>query len=199
MSAPFEALPYYKVSTLLAGHYKIDDLAEELGIDRWTALGHWHGMLTTASKFAPDDGSFAKFSPKWVARQCGWEGDPDLLVKALVNVGLCDEVGTHEATQGSTQVGAQSGCPMEIHDWDAWHGDVVESRETVRAQAEGGRRGAHRLHHTGKQVYNPNCDYCNGTLQDTQVGTHGSTQMDRVEESQSRGEEEEVADGDPDL
>lgn len=171
MSAPFSALPYYKSDPNLPGHPKIKDFAEALGIGEWEALGRWHGVLSFVSKYLWKTGNLSRYSARRIAEAAGWEGDPDVFIKAMVVAELADEV---KVTSKVPYEGTLEGGFI-IRGWLEWHGDVVESRETYDAQVIGGHKGWHSKHIRAGQSVAENCKVCEGTLEGTlKVGVEGS-------------------------
>jgi hypothetical protein len=93
------------------GHPKTIELAKLLGVARWGAVGILESLWHFTAMYSPR-GDIGQHAPDVIATSIGWEGDPDALMKALVDarwVDACDEHGLH------------------VHDWPG-HADQAVHR-----------------------------------------------------------------------
>lgn len=189
MAVPFTALGYYKVSPDLAGHPKIVDLAKQLGIERPTALGIWHGVMSYASKYMPEDGNLSRVPSARIAEACEWQGDSDLLLKVLVRVGLVDDCVlsvTESVLRSDTEVSTENRIVRIIHGWDDWYSDVSEFREASTKKSDGAKLGNHNRHHAQKGMKKADCEYCLSTESVPRSVTDSHTDLHIVEESREQ-------------
>lgn len=82
-------------------HPKMIRLGEYLGGNRVTAVGAVESIIAMALHLC-QRGDVGKFSDAEIERWCGWNGEPGLMVKALVVCGWLDEDVKHR---------------LVIHDW----------------------------------------------------------------------------------
>ena len=121
-----------RVSITFRGHRKRRKLTKILGpgatdylIDLWIA--------TAVSR---PDGVLTGWTPEIIAEEIGWTGDPDVLIKALSDVGF---------------IGCKEGCPIVVHDWTTHQGWVSSSNDrSIRARINAmikhhGRESAFKL------------------------------------------------------
>lgn len=64
-------------------HWKMDALATKLGICIAQAVGHMEMLFHLTAKQAPH-GNIGKMPNTHIAKKCGWEGDPEEFISALV-------------------------------------------------------------------------------------------------------------------
>ena len=96
----------------LARHPKTKKLARLLGVSLPAAVGHLHFLWWWAMDYA-QDGDLSRYDEADIADACGWDGDPAVMVRALVDSGFLD----------STDDG------LTIHDWHEYAGRLIEKRE----------------------------------------------------------------------
>ena len=96
-------------------HPKTKKLARLLGVSLPTAVGHLHFFWWWALDYAPS-GSLKKYDKFDIADAVRWDGDPKLLIDALV------ESGYIEKKNGS----------LFIHDWMEYAGKLIEKRAKDR-------------------------------------------------------------------
>jgi hypothetical protein len=70
-------------------HHKMHDLAAILGIRRSQAVGMMQMLWEYAGEFTPR-GDIGKAQKRHIARAMDWDGDPDVLINALVDSGWLD-------------------------------------------------------------------------------------------------------------
>lgn len=110
----------------LANHPKTRRLMRTLQITRRDVVGMLHLLWWWAMEYAPE-GSLAGYSPPDIADAVDWEGDPGILVAALLSSGFLDE----NENEGE----------LRIHDWWDYAGKLLEKR---RQDAE--RKRSSRTH-----------------------------------------------------
>jgi hypothetical protein len=81
---------------------KFKKLMRRLGVSRVVAVGTLELLWTGAQKNAPR-GDVGRFSDEEIAIECGWEGEPETLVNALVESGWLDRCEENR---------------LVIHDWE---------------------------------------------------------------------------------
>lgn len=94
------------------GHGKIADLAHKLGIPRYGAVGIFECLIHATGKYA-FLGDIGKLSNVAIAEQVYWDKDPDVLIKALVEVRLIDVSKRYR---------------LVVHDWHDHCEDWVKKR-----------------------------------------------------------------------
>lgn len=109
----------------LREHPKTKRAARTLGVSIPTMVGHLHLLWWWALDHALD-GDLSRFDADDLADAAGWDGDPDLLVSALVEcgpkgtAGFCDRIG-----------GA-----LVLHDWDEYGGKYQKRVSNARKGAK---------------------------------------------------------------
>ncbi|WP_338841816.1 DnaD domain protein [Paenibacillus glucanolyticus] len=96
----------------LAGHPKTKRCARKLGVTIPTMVGHLHMLWWWALDYAPD-GDLSKFEHEDIADAMQFDGDPDLLVRMLIDARFVDQ--TEEE--------------LLIHDWFEYGGRLFDKRE----------------------------------------------------------------------
>ena len=107
------------------------DLAEELDLPRYAAVGILEGLFILTGRQAPR-GDIGRFSNRHLARFVEWKGDPDALVCALVKTRWFDEHPRHR---------------FLLHGWPKHRGDHVRKRLErmgLKPIVSGGRAAADR-------------------------------------------------------
>lgn len=100
------------------GHPKTKDLARRLGIARGFAGGILEFLWHFTQQYATQ-GDIGRHTNAAIAEECGWDGDPDALVKGLIDARWVDENDTHR---------------LIVHDWPDHCNDAVHmklARETL--------------------------------------------------------------------
>ena len=82
-------------------HWKAENLARELHLPRWGVAGLLESIWHFAAGYALQ-GDIGRASNADVARVIGWEGDPDVLIEALVRTRWLDRCSCHR---------------LRVHDW----------------------------------------------------------------------------------
>lgn len=109
----------------LADHPKLKRAARLAGVGIPQMIGHLHLLWWWALKFAPD-GDLTDFEIEDLADGAGWDGDPGVMVRALVECGPGDSAGFVEIEDGRTV----------LHDWDEYGGSYTRRVESARKAAE---------------------------------------------------------------
>jgi len=98
---------YIEVHQELPEHPKTKKAARLLGVSRVTVIGHltllWQWCLGYA-----EDGDITDFDASDIAEAMQWEGDPDILIAALVDARVGDRAGFLERTPEGRLI---------VHDW----------------------------------------------------------------------------------
>jgi DnaD/phage-associated family protein len=96
----------------LARHPKTKKFARLLGVSLPSAVGHLHFFWWWAMDYA-QDGDLSRYDQEEIADACGWEGEPQKILRALSESGFVDETETS----------------ILIHDWHEYAGRLIEKRE----------------------------------------------------------------------
>ena len=109
----------------LGEHPKTKRAAKRLEVSRPTMVGHLVFLWWWAMDYA-QDGDLSNYGNDEVADAAGWQGDPDVFVAALSDVGFIDsdELGQH----------------YSLHDWDEYGGKLIERRREDAERKRKGRR-----------------------------------------------------------
>ena len=99
----------------LGRHPKTLRLARTLEITTAQAIGHLHYLWWWALDYA-EGGDLTDIEPDVLAIACDWQGDADVLLKALIKAGFVDN----------------NADALTIHDWGAYTGRLVERRAQDR-------------------------------------------------------------------
>lgn len=132
-------MDWIELHTTLRQHPKLRRLKRHLDLPRYAALGIVADLWLWAADHALD-GSLAHLEPDDIADIVGWEGDPDELVKALIDCGPKDTAGFLDRA-------------MTIHDWDT-------HTRAFRAAQDDGRRNAHVRWHLNRANPSTDCKFC---------------------------------------
>lgn len=92
-------------------HPKIYVLSTALNVRKAEAVGIVHLLWHFVMKFAWRDGDLRRFDEVSVARACGWEGEPKVVIEALIKAGFLD-----------------NGESLQVHDWFDFAGRLVHDR-----------------------------------------------------------------------
>ncbi len=87
---------YIGVSTELLGHWKVELVADRLGIVPAQVVGHLVGLWSFAANATAEsqaDGDLSRFSPSMLERRAGWSGEAGALWQALLQAQLVDADG----------------------------------------------------------------------------------------------------------
>lgn len=112
-------------------HPKTKRLARTLGVSLPTAIGHLQLLWWWALDFAPD-GSLSAFDDGDIADAMLWDGDPAVLVAALLGTGWMDD-------------------DRGIHDWYDYAGKLVERRRTEAERLRNYRKANKHVQHSSDQ------------------------------------------------
>jgi len=102
----------------LRGHPKLRRLARHLGVTEVAAAGHLHYLWWWALDYAKD-GQLNGYDEADIADAACWDGDPAVLVKALLAAGGPKRAGFLERGENH----------LLIHDWDEYAGKLIARRE----------------------------------------------------------------------
>jgi len=118
---------WIKLYVTLLSDRKVDELADELGIDDNTALGLMARLWLWAPANAPD-GVIERPRPSLIARALHWSGDPGRLLEALISARVLDEIEDGQ---------------VELHGWQERQEELLkalaEKAERDRLRAEKAR------------------------------------------------------------
>jgi hypothetical protein len=96
----------------LLDHPKFAALKEALGVKKYAALGLLEGVWHFTARFTPA-GNIGKYPNRMIAAWVEWEGDPDVLIHALVASGFLDESENYR---------------LSVHDWADWADEFVHAQ-----------------------------------------------------------------------
>jgi hypothetical protein len=114
-------MPFTPLHDSLYDHWKVEDLEDQLEVEKFQAIGLLACLWLWAMRYAPD-GDLSKIRPSILARKAGWKGDAQGFIEALVRCGWLEQ----------TPDGR-----LVIHDWDDYAGQYFRAREAAnRRQAE---------------------------------------------------------------
>jgi len=105
----------------LLGHPKVDRLVGFLKISRIEALGILAGLWLWTSKYADHDGDLTKFEHFEIARGINWQGDPDVLVNALVQSEFLDK----------------DDQSLRVHDWEKYGTRILKQSKERQKRYRG--------------------------------------------------------------
>ncbi len=118
------------LSLTLAQHPKTRRLAALLGASTAATIGHLSGVWCNAVHFAPD-GDVTETDPEVIAAWALWDGDPEVLVEALVTCRVRQGgVGFLERTDDGRVL---------IHEWEDHEGRLMEKLRASKFRAEKSR------------------------------------------------------------
>lgn len=121
-------MAWVPVDQSLRNHRKLLILASELGVSQVAAVGHLVFFWLWCLDNAP--GGIAKrINGLQIATAAAWDGDPQVLVNALLTAGFVEKCG-------------RGGISLRIHDWSEYGGKLLRSRDLHR---EAVRRSRDRL------------------------------------------------------
>lgn len=146
----------------LARHPKTKRLARLLGVSLPAAVGHLHFLWWWAMDYA-QDGDITKYDELDIADACGWEGDAEQMINALVESGFVDR----------TEEG------LFIHDWYEYAGRLIEKREASKERA---RKSRERNAQRARNVRATNADVA--TLPNQTIPNHNTAAANAREDSQ---------------
>lgn len=126
-------MPWFKVDDRLHDHFKARQ-AGKAAMGVWVLAGSW-AMASETDGFIP-----ASVLSRW-----GTKRDAN----SLVSVGLWQEF---------EQNGERG---WRFHDWLKYQPDARTMRLKQEAESQGGSHGNHVRWHARRDVYDPECDYCN--------------------------------------
>lgn len=112
----------------LRDHPKVVKLSRQLGIGRRDAVGLLHYLWWWALDHA-EDGDITEYDADDMAAAVDWEGDAELLVKALLGCGPGTKPGFLE----------QCGDRVVLHDWWNYAGKLVAKRRSDRERQRANR------------------------------------------------------------
>ncbi|WP_212939223.1 hypothetical protein [Paenibacillus antibioticophila] len=104
-------------------HPKTRKFCRKLGVSVPTAVGHLHMFWWWAMEFA-QDGDVSKFEAEDIADAMEYDGDPDVLMDALIYAGYIDQTETGRV----------------IHDWYDYAGKLIERRKSDALRKANSRR-----------------------------------------------------------
>ena len=126
----------------VARHPKTRKLARRLEVSVPAAVGHLHLLWWWALDHA-FDGDLTDWDVEDIAHAAGWDGDPEVLIKALLEA-------RGRSGQGYLE---QNGERLLIHDWDTYTAHL-------RARKESAQKANHIRWHEKRNVTDPDCEWC---------------------------------------
>lgn len=112
-------MAWIKVDQTLKDHRKLQFAADILGIPSAYLMGLIINFWLWALDNAPT-GNLVGISAHMIARASQWDGNPDDLLSALTQAGFLDR---------------DDAGNLEIHDWYAWVGRLVEQRQREKERS----------------------------------------------------------------
>lgn len=109
-------MPWIESHADLGEHPKLYALADALGIETPTAVGHLKYLWWHAIKYALD-GNLSSIGQKGIARVAKWNGDPSAFVSAMVSSGFLN-------------------ADLTIHDWMDYAGRYLDLKESNRKKQQ---------------------------------------------------------------
>lgn len=109
---------WIKAHSALARHPKTRRLARTLGISVPEAIGHLMMLWWWGTDYA-QDGDLSSFDPEDIADAAGWDGDPDVLVEAMVSC----------SPRGSGFLDRTEDGWLVLHEWEEHCGEEFAKRE----------------------------------------------------------------------
>lgn len=141
------ASPWIRVDTNLPSHPKLGRLAAALKVPEYTAIGIITSIWLWAKNHRPD-GNLSDVDPTDLAWAIRWDQDPQHLVDSLTQARLLKD--------------------GQLTGWTEYQ---VTPEQAAEKRAAAGRWGAHRRHHIGKHITDPECEFCQQETTHTTVGT----------------------------
>ena len=162
-------MEWFELHARLPNHHKIPDLADALCVSQAQAVGHLVMLWCWCFNYVKD-GDLTHIKPKAIARSCGWTGEPEAFLNALVESGWVDSLDNE----------------LYVHDWQEYGGKRLKQAET---HAE--RMRAHRAKSQGRDAHvrerddhvSRTCDERARTCMATgqEITKQDSTQQDTIE------------------
>lgn len=116
-------MPWIQSHDSLLSNPKLRKLARRLDTSIPATIGHLHLLWWWAMTQA-EDGDLTSFDNEDLAIAAHWEGDSDVLVKALIQVGFVDD------------------DPLRFHAWEKYGGKLAEQRRADAERKAASRRGS---------------------------------------------------------
>lgn len=107
----------------LAGHPKTKKLARKLNVSVPATIGYLHCLWWWAMDYA-QEGRLGRYEPDDIADAMMWEGDSQLLITSLVEVGFLEQ--------------EQDG--LHIHDWYDYAGRLIEKKNANKERMRKARK-----------------------------------------------------------
>ncbi|KLU61866.1 replication initiation and membrane attachment [Peptococcaceae bacterium CEB3] len=111
-------MAWIKSNEEIATHPKVRRAARLLNVSVPTMIGHLHIFWWWCLKYA-QDGDLTRYEWQDIAEGAGWEGDPDLFLKALTECGYGGSHGFVERTENG----------LLVHDWMEYAGKLIDNRQ----------------------------------------------------------------------
>tara|TARA_Y100001951_G_scaffold103828_1_gene113633 strand:+ start:331 stop:1050 length:720 start_codon:yes stop_codon:yes gene_type:complete len=131
-------LAWIKSDESLSQHPKVDQLAETLDVSSVEVIGHLHYLWWWALSYS-QSGDLTRYE-KRVGKAAKWTGDNDFFVESLIDCGWLD----------------RKGKTLKIHDWNDYHGALMEKREkaTERKRKERVKKDLDTQDYDRKEIFN---------------------------------------------
>ena len=104
-------MAWIKSDESLSQHPKVDQLAEVLNISNVEVIGHLHYLWWWALSYS-QKGDLTRYKNR-ISKAANYDGDNEFFIDSLVECGWLD----------------RKGKSLSIHDWDEYHGVLMEKRE----------------------------------------------------------------------
>ena len=104
-------MAWIKSDESLSQHPKVDQLADSLDISNVEVIGHLHYLWWWALSYS-QNGDLSRYQNR-VAAAANYKGDNDFFIDCLVECNWLD----------------RKGKTLKIHDWDDYHGALMDKRE----------------------------------------------------------------------
>jgi len=122
-------MPYIESHQELSAHPKTKRAARLLGVGIPATLGHLHMLWHWCLDYA-QEGDLTQHDPADIADAVMWDGDPDKLLRALVDCRIGNGIGFLEQTDDGR---------LLVHDWHEYGGKYIEKRKKDAARKRDGR------------------------------------------------------------
>tara|TARA_Y100001937_G_C7044096_1_gene296023 strand:- start:91 stop:801 length:711 start_codon:yes stop_codon:yes gene_type:complete len=130
-------MAWIKSDESLSQHPKVDQLAEVLKISNVEVIGHLHYLWWWALSYS-QKGDLTRYRNR-ISKAANYEGDNDFFIDSLVDCGWLDRRGKN----------------LKIHDWDEYHGVLMEKREKAaeRKRKERAKKETEELDVDRKEIF----------------------------------------------
>lgn len=113
-------MAWIEIHQTLSKHRKLIKASGRLSVDRWSLIGHLLELWWWGLDNVPSDGCMGQISNIEIASASEWNGDPDVFVNTLIEVGFIDE-----DSRGRW-----------LHDWYDYAGKLLVKREKEKERSK---------------------------------------------------------------